>query len=103
MRTAIALWTKLRVARAAIAIAASHLTQLRRLTTVPIVRLHIPPARRSLRKIYLSSSMHLAHYEVIEGSDRVGLCPQANLASAIAGVSMFQEERTVEIGLDVIT
>jgi hypothetical protein len=40
MRTATALWEKLRVARAAIAILASHSTQLRRLTAVRIVRLH---------------------------------------------------------------
>src|SRR5262245_43409472 len=40
MRTATALWAKLRVARAAIAILASHLTQLRRPTSVPIVSLH---------------------------------------------------------------
>jgi hypothetical protein len=40
MRTATALWAKLRVARAAIAILASHSTQLRRPTSVPIVDLH---------------------------------------------------------------
>src|SRR5882724_1225549 len=40
MRTATALWAKLRVARAAIAILASHSTQLRRPTSVPIVNLH---------------------------------------------------------------
>src|SRR5437870_1998354 len=40
MRTATALWAKLRVARAAIAILASHSTQLRLPTAVRIVRLH---------------------------------------------------------------
>src|SRR5262245_1579967 len=37
MRTATALWAKLRIARAAIAIPASHWTQLRRPTSVPKV------------------------------------------------------------------
>src|SRR6266702_1304901 len=40
MRTATALWEKLRVPRAAIAILASRSTQLRRPTSVPIVNLH---------------------------------------------------------------
>src|SRR2546429_6411794 len=40
MRTATALWAKLRVARAAIALLASHSTQLRPPTAVRIVRLH---------------------------------------------------------------
>jgi hypothetical protein len=40
MRTTTALWEKLRVARAAIAIRASHSTQLKRLIAVPIVSLH---------------------------------------------------------------
>src|SRR5215831_11342108 len=47
--------------------------------------------------------MHPAYDEVIEGGDRIGLRPQADLARAIAGVPMVQEKRPVEIRLDVIT
>src|SRR5262245_49551741 len=50
----------------------------------------------------LSSGRDPTHNEVIKGRNRVSLCPQANLARAIAGVSMIQEEHTIEIGLDVI-
>src|SRR5262245_37642244 len=59
-------------------------------------------SRRYLREICLSSGVHPTHDEVIKGGNRVSLCPQANLARAIEGVTMIQEEHAVEIGLDVI-
>jgi hypothetical protein len=43
-----------------------------------------------------------AHQEVIEGSDRVGLRPQANLARARASVTMIQQQLAVEGGLNVL-
>src|SRR5262249_58978410 len=45
---------------------------------------------------------HTAYDQVIEGSDGVGLRPQADLARTIARVPVIQEERTIQIGLDVI-
>src|SRR5438093_3709933 len=46
---------------------------------------------------------HAAYDQVIEGGDGVGFRPQANLAGAITRVPMIQKERTIQIGLDVIT
>src|SRR5262249_14580589 len=59
--------------------------------------------RRPLCAACLSPGVHPTHYKVIKGRNRVSFGPQANLARAIAGVTMIQEEHTVEIGLDVVT
>jgi hypothetical protein len=40
--------------------------------------------------------------EVIDGGDRVGRGPQADLARVIAGVAMIQHALAIERGLDVI-
>ena len=87
MRTATALWEKLRVARAAITILASHSTQLRRLTAVSIV---------------LSVPSYTTDREVIEGSDRICLRPQADLTRPQPRVTMVNQQRVVEPPLDAI-
>src|SRR5215471_5629144 len=50
----------------------------------------------------VSGTRHPADNQVIERGNRVGLGPQANLARTIARVPMIEEERAVEIRLDVI-
>jgi len=67
MRTATALWEKLRVARAAIAILASHSTQLKRLTAVPIVSLH-HCALSALERIQPGEALYHLWGKPVEGS-----------------------------------
>src|SRR5262245_11119846 len=51
----------------------------------------------------VSGARHPAYNEVVERGYRVGLGPQADLAGAIAGVLVIQEECAIEIRLDVLT
>src|SRR5262245_40095733 len=57
----------------------------------------------SYHETCLFSGVDPTHDEVIKGGDRVAFRPQADLARAIAGVVMIQEEHAIEVGLDVIT
>src|SRR5262249_18272759 len=50
----------------------------------------------------VSDARHPAYDEIIKGRNRIGLGPQADLAGAIAGIPMLQEEHAVERRLEVL-
>src|SRR5215471_706161 len=56
--------------------------------------------RSALRGV--SDARHPTYDEIIQGRNRIGLGTQADLAGAIAGIPMLQEEYAVERHLDVL-
>src|SRR5215471_17835622 len=56
--------------------------------------------RSALRGV--SDVRHPTYDEIIQGRNRIGLGPQADLAGARAGIPMLQEEYAVERHLDVL-